>query len=156
MIIGTITPKQFIEGRVPINIGIVGSRSYEEWVNDPDFSCSLSVFIDNAINKYISSLDNKYVKIRIVSGGAIGIDKFAENYADEKGYEKEILLANWKAHKGSAGKIRNSKIINKIQYCIIFWDGESPGTKDMIDKCKVNNIPCKIIIDQKKGGTRGE
>ena len=48
--------------------------------------------------------------------------------------------SNW---EGSISKAQ--KIIEECNYCLIFWDGISKGTKSSIDFCKKFSIEHKII-----------
>jgi hypothetical protein len=72
---------------------------------------------------------------RIVSGGAQGADRLAARYARETGLELLELKPDWKRGRG-AGKIRNSDIVRRADWLIAFWDGESPGTLDTIQKAR--------------------
>ena len=75
-------------------------------------------------------------KIVIVSGGARGADELAERYADERGYEKHIMPADWDKYGKSAGYRRNNDMhlyisapSDRKRGCVCFWDMQSPGTK---------------------------
>lgn len=59
----------------------------------------------------------------IISGQANGADSLGERYADEKGIKK-------------AGFIRNTTIIENCDMVVAFWDAESKGTKDSLDKAQ--------------------
>ena len=72
----------------------------------------------------------------IVSGGARGTDKLGEQYAKEKGYELKIFPAEWNKHGKGAGHIRNRQMAEYGDMLIAFWDGNSKGTKNMIDTAK--------------------
>jgi len=70
----------------------------------------------------------------IVSGGAKGPDKWAENAARERGLEVVIYPAEWKKLGIGAGKARNKLIAQHADSCLVFWDGVSRGTADFIRK----------------------
>ena len=72
----------------------------------------------------------------IVSGGARGADSLGEKYADEKGLQKEIYKPDWDLFGKKAGFMRNTTIIENCDMVVAFWDGESKGTKDSLDKAK--------------------
>lgn len=92
----------------------------------------------------------------IVSGGARGVDKMAERYAKEKGYEIRIFLADWELYGKAAGYIRNKRMHDFVaQYknrgCLLFWDGKSKGTKQNIELAKTRNTQLKIVrIDKEE------
>ncbi len=85
--------------------------------------------------------DNQIV---IVSGGAKGADTLGEQYAKENGFLVEQYLADWDTFGKSAGPKRNEKMAEVSDYIICFWDGESKGTKSMIESAKKYNKPVKI------------
>jgi hypothetical protein len=70
----------------------------------------------------------------IVSGGARGADSLGERYADEKGLKKEIYKPDWDLFGKTAGFMRNTTIVENSNMVVAFWDGESKGTKDSLDK----------------------
>ena len=72
----------------------------------------------------------------IVSGGARGTDKLGEQYSKEKGFDLKIFPADWNKHGKGAGHIRNRQMAEYGDMLIAFWDGESKGTKNMIDTSK--------------------
>lgn len=79
----------------------------------------------------------------IVSGGARGVDKLAERYAKENRIPIKIYTADWNLGK-SAGFIRNSVLYKESDALIALWNGESAGTKHMINLMK--NKPSHIYI----------
>ena len=72
----------------------------------------------------------------IVSGGARGTDTLGERYAKETGRGLKIFPADWNKHGKGAGHIRNKQMAEYSDMLIAFWDGESKGTKNMIDTSK--------------------
>lgn len=69
--------------------------------------------------------------IVIVSGTAKGADILGEKYAKEKGYEIIRMPAQWDTYGKRAGFIRNKKMAEISDACVIFWDGESKGSFNM-------------------------
>lgn len=69
----------------------------------------------------------------VISGGAKGADKLGERYAREHKIPLVICPANWDVHGKRAGYIRNETMAELADALIAFWDGNSPGTKHMID-----------------------
>ena len=82
----------------------------------------------------------------IVSGGAKGIDKCAEEYARSKGLAIKIFLPNYERYGKGAPLKRNIEIIEYADAVIALWDGRSRGTKYVIDQCKKINKPINIYI----------
>ena len=96
-------------------------------------------------NKCNRILSNVKEDITIVSGKARGADSLGEKYAKEKGYKIEEYAANWDNYGKAAGYIRNEQMAKNADYLIAFWDGESRGTKHMIDLATDNNLHVRII-----------
>lgn len=72
-------------------------------------------------------------EIVIVSGGARGADRLGETYAKDKGYRVVIYPAKWDVYGKRAGYVRNEQMAKNADALIAFWDGESMGTRHMID-----------------------
>lgn len=81
----------------------------------------------------------------IVSGGAKGIDFCARRYAETNGVKLTEFLPEYEKYKRSAPLKRNIQIIEYSDLVLAFWDGESRGTKYVIDNCKKRGVPIKII-----------
>lgn len=85
-------------------------------------------------------------EIIIVSGCASGADAIGLRYAKESGFKVEKYLADWKKYGKSAGPIRNKQMAEVCDRVICFWDGESKGTKSMIDLAKKYEKPVYIKV----------
>lgn len=82
----------------------------------------------------------------IVSGGARGIDACARKYAKAHGIKLKEFLPEYEKHGRSAPLKRNLQIIDYADLIIAFWDGQSRGTKFVIDNCKKKNKKVTVII----------
>lgn len=87
------------------------------------------------ITEYMGFLD-----ITVVSGTARGADQMGERFAKETQLEVVRMPANWDRDGKSAGYKRNEQMAKyaKEDYGVLiaFWDGQSKGTKHMIDLAK--------------------
>ena len=81
----------------------------------------------------------------IISGHAKGADALGEKYANDEGFDLEIFPADWKKFGKSAGFRRNEQMAEFADGLIAFWDGESHGTKHMIDIATEKGIKTKIV-----------
>ena len=72
----------------------------------------------------------------IISGGACGIDKEAENYADKYKISKLILRPDYKTYGKSAPLKRNEIMVNLDDYVLVIWDGKSKGSEYTIRRAK--------------------
>lgn len=72
----------------------------------------------------------------VITGMADGADTLAWDIANEWNYavrEFPITKDDWDTFGKAAGPIRNRKMAEAGDALIAFWDGESRGTKNMID-----------------------
>lgn len=82
----------------------------------------------------------------IVHGGAHGADRMAGEIAADLGLGVEVHVANWEANGKAAGFIRNEHMAKLgADACLAFWDGESPGTKHMMDTAAKHGIRVAVI-----------
>lgn len=81
----------------------------------------------------------------IVSGHATGADSLGERYASEKGLSVELHPADWQRHGRAAGPIRNEEMALVADALIAFWDGQSRGTKNMIDTANAKGLKVAIV-----------
>lgn len=110
---------------------IAGTRTF----NDYDF-------LKQKVDKILSNTEQ--VKL-IISGGAKGADTLAIEYAKEKGYNYLVEKADWDKYGKGAGHIRNEAMAKLATHCIVFWDGISPGSKNMVSLAEKYNLKLRII-----------
>ena len=82
----------------------------------------------------------------IVSGGARGVDSCARDYAQRNGLKLTEYLPEYNKYGRSAPLKRNITIIEHADLVLAFWDGESRGTRFVIDNCKKRNIPVEVHV----------
>jgi len=81
----------------------------------------------------------------IVSGKARGADSLGERWASENNVPVKLFPANWELYGKRAGYLRNTEMSNYAEGLIAFWDGESKGTKHMIDTANSKGLEVHII-----------
>lgn len=84
----------------------------------------------------------------IISGGAKGADAYGERYAKENNLPVIVMPAEWNRDgflDRRAGFIRNEKMAWYASHLIAFWDGQSTGTKGMIDLCEKYKLEKRVI-----------
>lgn len=111
-----------------MNLLIAGSRGY---TNYPEFKLR--------VDKRLKGLDLS--KVLIIEGGARGVDRLARQYAIEQGIQYKTFEAEWDKYGKKAGMLRNEKMAELATHAMLFWDGESPGTRNMRDICEQYEIP---------------
>ncbi len=81
----------------------------------------------------------------IISGGAKGIDGCARMYAQRKGIRfTEYIPQDARYGRGAPLK-RNDELVDRADMVIAFWDGNSRGTRYVIDRCRSTGKRCKVI-----------
>ena len=86
----------------------------------------------------------------IISGGARGIDRAAEAYADAHGLAKRIFLPDYQKFGRRAPLLRNEQIVQAADLIIAIWDGASRGTKYTIDYAKKAGKPVRVFLVEKR------
>ena len=107
-----------------MKIAVVGSRNLK----------------DVELDKYIFEADE------IVSGGAVGIDTCAAEYAKNKGIRLTEFLPRYELYGRAAPIVRNKRIVDYADKIIAFWDGKSKGTLSVIKYATKTGKPCEIIL----------
>ena len=86
----------------------------------------------------------------IVSGVARGIDSDARAYAQVHGIPLKEFLPDYERFGRSAPLKRNLEIIAYADVVLAFWDGQSRGTKYVIDHCRKQRVPVRVFAPRKK------
>ena len=82
----------------------------------------------------------------IVSGGAKGVDTLARDYAVQHGIRLTEFLPDYSRYKRGAPLKRNEQIIEYADVILAFWDGQSKGTKFVIDKAEKIGKEVRVIV----------
>jgi hypothetical protein len=69
----------------------------------------------------------------VISGCAVGVDRLGELWARTNNIPIIEMPANWNRDGKKAGPIRNKEMALVADAAVIIWDGESTGTRNMID-----------------------
>lgn len=120
---------------------VAGSRGYSNY----DEMCNVLDFL-------LKNQVAQHRKIVIVSGGANGADKLAERYAEERGYAKHIMPADWDRYGKSAGYRRNNDMhlfisapSDRKRGCVCFWDMQSKGTQHNFKLAEDYGTPIRVF-----------
>lgn len=129
-----------------IRLLIAGSRTFD------DFE-----MLQRITDEILRTMKRKYPdsNISIVSGSATGADSLGIRYAKMNIIPYKEFPAKWNLYGKSAGPIRNKEmldyILEGIPYLLAFWDGESRGTKHMIDIAEKAGVPITVVRYMKTG-----
>jgi hypothetical protein len=111
-----------------MKIAIVGSRDF------PNLAL---------VRRFVSELPKDTI---IVSGGARGVDREGELAAYDAGLATHIIFADWKTYGKEAGPIRNAAIVKTADKIVVFWDGRSPGTANVLGLARMSGKPVELYI----------
>ena len=100
---------------------------------------SRSIFATD-IGMYISDGDE------IVSGGAVGVDSCAAEYAKKNGLKLTVFLPQYERYGRAAPIVRNKKIVDYADKIVVLWDGKSKGTLSVIKYAEKTGKLCEIIL----------
>ncbi len=113
-----------------MRVAVVGSRSF------PDL---------DLVREYVRSLPEGAI---IVTGGARGVDKTAEEEAQKRGLIVEVYPAAWRKfgrYDPTAGFERNGTIVERADRLVAFHHEDSRGTADSIAKARARGIPVAVF-----------
>ncbi len=99
------------------------------------------------VSKILDRILKKHPVDFIVSGKEPnGTDALGERYAGVNGIPVLPYPADWLGGlKKAAGPIRNEEMAKNADGAIIFWDGKSPGSKNMIKNALKYNLPFMVF-----------
>ena len=84
----------------------------------------------------------------LINGRARGVDNVARNQAM---FQQLVVLdrpANWEKYGKSAGIIRNHEMVDEADEVVVFWNGKSNGTRDVIEYAKSKGKLTDLVIDE--------
>ena len=84
-------------------------------------------------------------RVIIVSGHARGADSLGERFANEFRLPFELHPAKWRLLGKAAGMVRNAEMAKCSDALIAFWDGESSGTRHMINFARKRGLEVSVI-----------
>lgn len=84
-------------------------------------------------------------KAIVVSGGAKGPDTAGEDWAVAHGVDMRRYPTDWARYKKAAGLIRNQFMAWSASHLIAYWDGHSPGTRNMIETAQRDGLDVEVV-----------
>ena len=82
----------------------------------------------------------------VVSGAARGVDRLGEQWAASVGIPVKSCPADWRRHGRGAGLIRNREMADYAGALIAVWDGQSRGTRSMIELAEDRGLTVYVHI----------
>lgn len=113
---------------------VSGSRNY------PDKEQAMSVLRDN-----ITQDDT------VIHGDCPNSpDIWATDLAIELGATIKAYPADWDTHGRAAGPIRNEQMVKDCEFAVVFWDGKSKGTRNVMKLCAVHSKTHLLVMPDKE------
>lgn len=105
------------------------------------------------LDKYHQRCKDAGTELIIIEGEARGPDLISREWAEVRGVPFRPYPADWDEYGKRAGFIRNEEMAKVGTHVLAFWDGQSNGTNDMIERGlkhqrRVLVIP--VIVEPKK------
>ena len=80
----------------------------------------------------------------VICGGSIGVDKFAESWAERRGIACALFPAPWDSHlRNTAGPIRNGWMLKFGRPDLVLALPGGNGTLNMIEQAKRAGVPVR-------------
>jgi hypothetical protein len=89
-------------------------------------------------------VESKFDITSVISGCAKGADELGELFAKDMDLPVHRFPADWNTHGRAAGPIRNGEMASFGEALIAYWDGKSPGTKNMIEQATRKGLPVYV------------
>ena len=128
-----------------LRIIVAGSRDFKDYD-----------LLSDTLMKYLGDMDDTDIvdnpsQVVFISGTARGADTLGEQFAYTWEYTVKRFPANWDLYGKRAGYIRNEQMakysVADGNYGVLFafWDGQSKGTKHMIDLANKHGLEVHVV-----------
>lgn len=88
--------------------------------------------------EWLSEVCQRLNVTHIISGGCRGADTLGERFARDNGFDLSVFYAEWDKYGKAAGPMRNRKMAEHADVCILFPGGA--GTRSMLKCAKECNL----------------
>lgn len=111
-----------------INIAVTGGRFYSDI---------------NHVYRELDAARIRYGDFVLLVGDAIGVDRFAKDWAEDRNVLFREFEAKWKKYGKSAGPIRNREMVASADKLLAFPGGK--GTRDCVTAAKHLGIEVEYV-----------
>lgn len=120
-------------GTQPRRILVTGSRSWSD-------EAAVRTALHEAWRRHGERKDTV-----LVVGDAAGADSIAARQWTAQHLPVELHEAQWETHGRKAGMVRNAQMVRSgADDCLAFWDGQSPGTEQMLQLVRRAGITVEL------------
>lgn len=113
---------------------IAGSRTFGKYLHD-------TILLELTLQKINADAPVS----EVVSGCAKGADAGGESWANRLRIPIKKFPAKWSNLGKRAGHARNAEMADYADRAVVFWDGKSKGSKNMIEQMKKRNKPVEVV-----------
>ncbi len=99
----------------------------------------------NRVYVVLDELDRERPVVMVIHGGSSGADRFASNWACERGVHQRDFPADWRAHGKAAGPIRNRRMLEEGEPDLVIAFPGGRGTADMVRQAKAAGVPVREV-----------
>jgi len=118
---------------------IAGGRDFEDKILAVQSFMGFAADVNTNLSKA-----NPFTEI--VSGGARGADRVGEFIAKFYNLPVKQFIPDWEGLGKKAGHVRNRDMGDYADALLAFWDGQSKGTKGMIDYATKKGLIVKVVM----------
>lgn len=132
--------KRIPEGKHKILV-VGGTRTFTDW---------------DLLNRTLDRVTFFMDLVTVATGGYEGADGLGVRWANRWWWPYRVYEARWYAGGKAAGPIRNRKMLEESgpnAFLVAFWDGKSPGTKDLLTQAKALLKPNRIKVVRYAGAS---
>ena len=119
---------------------IAGGRNFARMPSDREDVDLLTKTMDNLLQ-----YKKRSHRIVVLWGMAKGRDMAGKRYAEQCRFHVRYFPADWQQYGRRAGIVRNELMVQNADALVAFWDGSSPGTKNMIETAQRYGLAVRVI-----------
>ena len=109
---------------------IAGGRDFRDWQ-----------MLETTMLAFVAK---HWMPTEIVCGMAPGADSLGLEWATRCNIQVTPFRPQWKKHGRAAGPIRNKEMAEYADAGIVFWDGQSKGSENMIEE--LNKLDKLVVV----------
>lgn len=119
------------------NVVVAGGRDFDNFGLLCDQTADL---VERLVEEGIESSE-----ICFISADCEGADRLSKLYSNVAGYRHLHIPILWGKYGEEAWKVANTEMASLANELIVFWDGESLGTKDMIERIEALGLKVTVV-----------
>jgi hypothetical protein len=82
----------------------------------------------------------------VLSGSSRGVDRLGIAFARNHHHPVQVFMPEWERFGKRAGMVRNREMAQTAEAVIAIWDGQSRGTRNIIELASNRHLPCFVLL----------